>query len=136
MLRDNEIIGGGPDATNDIATPTEKREDSSTTHDSSKTESITISDITATRRRLKRKLDIRLALWAFMGFFALFLDKSNLRMYSYVTDSDKLHHPWMRSLMSISSLANAYVSGMREDLNLESVAYNWADTIMSISLNV
>lgn len=34
------------------------------------------------------------------------------------------------------SLANAYVSGMREDLDLESVAYNWADTIMSISLNV
>lgn len=38
--------------------------------------------------------------------------------------------------MFISSLANAYVSGMREDLNLESVAYNWADTIMTISLNV
>lgn len=85
MLRENENTGGDDAATN-IATPTEKREDASTTHDGSNTESITINDMTATRRRLKRKLDIRLALWAFMGFFALFLDKSNLRMHFYVID--------------------------------------------------
>ncbi|KAJ8656744.1 hypothetical protein O0I10_007591 [Lichtheimia ornata] len=120
MLRDNEKTGGGDDdnvvithdALNTTSTPTKKREDSSTTHDtSSNTESTTVDDnMTAIRQRLKRKLDIRLAIWAFLGFFALFLDKSNL--------------------------PNAYVSGMREDLDLESVAYNWADTIMSISLNV
>lgn len=32
--------------------------------------------------------------------------------------------------------ANAYVSGMREDLSLESAAYNWAKTASNIGAAV
>lgn len=41
----------------------------------------TTIDIIAVRRRLKRKLDLRLVLWAFLGYFATYLDRSNLRKY-------------------------------------------------------
>lgn len=111
----------------------EKKEDS-TTHKSS-TDSIAVNDITVIRQRLKRKLDIRLAIWAFMGFFAMFLDKSNLRMYIMLYHLLKEHTEW-KSVFMFIPLANAYVSGMREDLDLESSAYNWADAIMSIGLNM
>ncbi|KAJ8660180.1 hypothetical protein O0I10_004039 [Lichtheimia ornata] len=73
-------------------------------------EASTITDVTAVRRRLKRKLDMRFVVWAFLGFFATYLDRSNL--------------------------PNAYVSGMREDLLLESSAYNWADTVLRLGYNL
>ncbi|CDS04015.1 hypothetical protein LRAMOSA06970 [Lichtheimia ramosa] len=70
----------------------------------------TTTDIIAVRRRLKRKLDLRLVIWAFLGYFATYLDRSNL--------------------------PNAYVSGMKEDLLLESSAYNWADTVLRLGYNL
>ncbi|CDH49372.1 predicted protein [Lichtheimia corymbifera JMRC:FSU:9682] len=73
-------------------------------------EASTITDVIAVRRRLKRKLDMRFVVWAFLGYFAGYLDRSNL--------------------------PNAYVSGMREDLLLESSAYNWADTVMRLGYNL
>lgn len=52
------------------------------------------------------------------GSFAMFLDKSNLRMYMHVMYEIE----WMSVFMFIP-LANAYVSSIREDLDLESSAY-------------
>ncbi|CDS04014.1 hypothetical protein LRAMOSA06969 [Lichtheimia ramosa] len=66
----------------------------------------TTTDTIAVRRRLKRKLDLRLVIWAFLGYFASWLDRSNLR------------------------------NGMKEDLLLESSVYNWADTVMSLGYNL
>lgn len=42
----------------------------------------TTTDTIAVRRRLKRKLDLRLVIWAFLGYFATYLDRSNLRKYA------------------------------------------------------
>ncbi|CDH49373.1 mfs general substrate transporter [Lichtheimia corymbifera JMRC:FSU:9682] len=42
-------------------------------------EASTITDVIAVRRRLKRKLDMRFVVWAFLGYFAGYLDRSNLR---------------------------------------------------------
>lgn len=47
------------------------------------------------------------------GSFAMFLDKSNLRMYIH----------FMYEIEYYIRLTNAYVSGIREDLDLESSAY-------------
>ncbi|KAI7881172.1 MFS general substrate transporter [Lichtheimia hyalospora FSU 10163] len=66
--------------------------------------------INGVRKHLNRKLDIRLVVWAFLGHFGMQLDRNNL--------------------------SNAYVSGMREDLNLESAAYNWAFTVNNIGITV
>ncbi|CDH49396.1 nicotinamide mononucleotide permease [Lichtheimia corymbifera JMRC:FSU:9682] len=70
----------------------------------------TTTDAMVVRRRLKQKLDLRFVVWAFLGYFATYLDRSNL--------------------------PNAYVSGMKEDLLLESSAYNWADTVMRLGYNL
>ncbi|KAF7723733.1 hypothetical protein EC973_001709 [Apophysomyces ossiformis] len=57
-------------------------------------------------RRLIRKLDLRLMLWAFFGYFANGLDRNNM--------------------------PNAYTNGMKEDLELASERYNWAFTMFFI----
>lgn len=61
------------------------------------------------------------------GSFAMFLDKSNLRMYIH----------FMYEIEYYIRLTNAYVSGIREDLDLESSAYielmpSWALVLMCI----
>ncbi|CDH49369.1 predicted protein [Lichtheimia corymbifera JMRC:FSU:9682] len=38
------------------------------------------ADVITVRQRLKRKLDMRFVVWAFLGFFAGNLDRSNLRL--------------------------------------------------------
>ncbi|KAI9007899.1 major facilitator superfamily domain-containing protein [Phycomyces nitens] len=57
-------------------------------------------------KRLVRKLDSRLMLWAFFGYFANGLDRNNM--------------------------PNAYTNGMDVELNLESDKYNWAITMFFI----
>lgn len=39
----------------------------------------TTTDAMVVRRQLKRKLDLRFVVWAFLGYFATYLDRSNLR---------------------------------------------------------
>ncbi|KAL0074266.1 major facilitator superfamily domain-containing protein [Phycomyces blakesleeanus] len=57
-------------------------------------------------KRLVRKLDRRLMLWAFFGYFANGLDRNNM--------------------------PNAYTNGMDTELNLASDKYNWAITMFFI----
>ncbi|CDS09124.1 hypothetical protein LRAMOSA10484 [Lichtheimia ramosa] len=72
---------------------------------------VTLDDTNnAVRQQLKRKLDIRFVVWSFLGLLGMHLDRTNL--------------------------PNAYVSGMREDLSLESAAYNWAKTASNIGAAV
>ncbi|KAL1930295.1 hypothetical protein VTP01DRAFT_1449 [Rhizomucor pusillus] len=60
----------------------------------------------AIQKRLVRKLDLRLMLWAFLAYWANGLDRNNM--------------------------PNAYTNGMKEDLNFDSSAYNWAITMFFI----
>ncbi|KAJ8663999.1 hypothetical protein O0I10_000275 [Lichtheimia ornata] len=57
-------------------------------------------------KRLVRKLDYRLMLWAFLAYWANGLDRNNM--------------------------PNAYTTGMKEELDLDSSAYNWAITMFFI----
>ncbi|KAI9248881.1 major facilitator superfamily domain-containing protein [Phascolomyces articulosus] len=57
-------------------------------------------------KRLVRKLDLRMLLWSFIAYFANLLDRNNLQ--------------------------NAFTMGMKDDLDLNNVAYNWATTMFFI----
>ncbi|CDS05234.1 hypothetical protein LRAMOSA07763 [Lichtheimia ramosa] len=57
-------------------------------------------------KRLVRKLDYHLMVWAFFAYWANGLDRNNM--------------------------PNAYTTGMKEDLNLDNSAYNWGITMFFI----
>lgn len=83
MPQHNENTGDAiPTSDLNITTTTlEKKEDATAKEKSISTDDTTVDDITMIRQRLKRKLDIRLAVWSMVAFLAVFIDKSNMRMY-------------------------------------------------------
>lgn len=77
-------------------------------------------------RRLVRKLDLRLMIWAFLAYFANLLDRNNMRKCSQ-------HGYYLISLfICVLHEENAFTNGMEEDLDLNSDAYNWAVTMFFI----
>ncbi|KAG1145273.1 hypothetical protein G6F37_005701 [Rhizopus arrhizus] len=64
------------------------------------------ANATEIEKKLVRKLDYRLMIWAFFGYFANGLDRNNM--------------------------PNAYTTGLKEDLGLVENQYNWAVTMFFI----
>ena len=76
--------------------------------------------------RLVRRLDSCYLIWACFYYFVMYLDSSRC------LHLDQLQLRWLILLVTVANINNAYVSGMKEDLNLYGNELNWMTTFWTI----
>lgn len=88
MPQHNENTGDAISSDMNSTTTSLEKKDATAHEKSITTDDTTMDDITMIRQRLKRKLDIRLAVWSMIAFLSIFIDKSNMRMYDRLYSFD------------------------------------------------
>lgn len=84
-----------------------------------------LDDKSDEEHRLVRRLDSRYLIWACFYYFVMYLDSS-----TYLPHVPRRDRYWLISW--IANVSNAYVSGMKEDLNMYGNQLNWMTTYWTI----